>query len=133
MCGNDESKTVYYLCDTDNEYNDILQRATKRRKEIVDAFMEKTGGVCAHWPNMPTAEEEAFHNFRVFNEQEIKAPYKFQSGQGWYGKEFTGYGFCIIIGNLATGRTEYYIKPSTLSEIRNYKEEPNEWMIYCNS
>lgn len=132
MSGGTTCRTTYFLCESDQEYEDLLREMTDKRKEIVDAFMEVTGGRCAYWPEKETKEEQAFHNFVVYPEQEIHASHQFQHGQGWYGKEFTAIGFEVCLKG-DSWLYYYYIKPGTLSKIDNYKEKPNEWMLYCNS
>lgn len=130
---NDRSQHIYYLCDNMEQYEELLNESLAKRQDIVDAFMEKTGGKESKWNEQTSHEEWQYRNFHVRDEHDIKASFQFQPGMGWYGKEFTAVGFEVSDGFSWDKTYKIYIKPGTLSEIRNYKEKPNEWMLYCNS
>ena len=111
--------TDYYLCESLEEYNSILEKYKTKRKEIEESFKSTEKPDCAlKW---------RYHNFKFTDEGKIHAS-EYYYGHEWQGKTFDAIGFSWFERLERSTHTNYYIKPGTLGEIKVCKDPGIGWM-----
>ena len=101
---NSWTDTDYILCDTEDEYQRVLNEHKAKRKAIEDAYNEN--------PDAPYVRER-YNRLILSTESEVKAN-EYYYGHEWCGKHFTAFGFCWTERLERSTHYRYYLKPGSV-------------------
>lgn len=95
--------TDYYLCDSEEEYQQKLAEYTEERKQIEKDFKE----------NPTKANKYRALFFQLSKEQKVHAN-EYYYAHEWCGKEFDAFGFCWSKRLERSTHYKYYLKPGSV-------------------
>lgn len=110
--------TDYMLCDTDEEYNEIVRKLEEKRKKIDDEYAAKPNDFNAKWRH---------NNFRYTKEGKVHAS-EYYYAHEWQGKTFDAVGVCWYERLERSSTTTYYLKPGSVSDIKQCTDPGIGWM-----
>jgi hypothetical protein len=95
--------TDYFLCDSEEEYQELMAQYIAKRKKIEEEYKEN--------PNSST--EWRYHNFHFHKEGKVHAN-EYYYGHEWCGKEFDAIGFFWGERLERSTHYKYFLKPGSV-------------------
>lgn len=96
--------TDYYLCDSEDEYQQKLAEYTEKRKQIEKELKEN--------PTELSKRRALF--LQLSREQKVHAS-EYYNGYEWCGKEFDAFGFCWSERLERSTHYKYFLKPGSVT------------------
>ncbi len=112
--------TDYYLCETEEEYQQLMAEYQAKRKKIEDDYANADGK--PDW-----SLRWRYNNFHFTPEQKVHAS-EYYYGHEWQGKTFDAIGFCWYERLERSSHTKYYLKPGSVGAITPCKDPGIGWM-----
>jgi len=112
--------TDYYLCDTEEEYQQLMAEYQAKRKKIEDDYANADG-------NPDWSLRWRYNNFLFTSEQKVHAS-EYYYGHEWQGKTFDAIGFCWYERLERSSHTKYYLKPGSVGKITPCTDPGIGWM-----
>lgn len=97
--------TDYYLCDSEEEYQQLLEEYKNKRKEVVERFDKDP----EDWRN-----KWCYNNFIFHPEGKIHAD-EYYYAHEWCGREFDAYGFGWSEELERSSHYKYFLKPGSVT------------------
>lgn len=97
----------YYLCNSEDEYQQKLSEYRCKQEEIKKRYLENPNNFSNKW---------CYHNFFFQEEGKIYANIYYYAHE-WCGKEFDAYGFGWHETLEASRHSYYFLKPGSLKNI----------------
>lgn len=110
--------TDYYLCDSEEEYQQLMTKYKAKREKIESDYAENPKDFNINW---------MYHNFRFTPEQKVYAK-EYYYGHEWQGKTFDAIGFCWYERLERSSHTNYYLKPGSVGKITPCTDPGIGWM-----
>ena len=95
----------YYLCDSEEEYQQLLAEYKNKRKNVVERYEEAPEDWCKKW---------CFNNFIFLEEDKVHAN-EYYYGHEWCGKSFNAYGFGWFERRERSSHYKYFLKPDSVT------------------
>ena len=99
--------TDYYLCETEEEYQQLLEEHKSKRQQIEKEYADNPTNFSTKWK---------FHNFIFTDEGKVHASEYYECHE-WQGKTFDAFGFCWYERLERSSHTKYYLKPGSVGKI----------------
>lgn len=97
--------TDYYLCDSEEEYQQKLAEYKKKREDIISRYEANKSDMTA---------EYCYYNFCLHEEGKIHAN-EYYYAHEWCGKEFDAFGFCWSERLERSTHYKYFLKPGSVT------------------
>lgn len=97
--------TDYYLCDTEEEYQQEMSKYKQKREAIIRRYKEEPDGYGNKWQ---------YQNFLFHQEGKIHAN-EYYYAHEWRGKEFDAYGFGWSENLERSSHYKYFLKPGSVT------------------
>ena len=97
--------TDYYLCDSEEEYQQKLSEYKKKREDIISRYEANKSDMTA---------EYCYYNFCFHEEGKIHAN-EYYYAHEWCGKEFYAFGFCWSERLERSSHYKYFLKPGSVT------------------
>lgn len=122
--------TTYYLCETEEEYNLKLAQLKAEYQSIVDEYKKYEAQGC--YENFFVTGEPymaylRYERISLSEEQKVFANEYYENHE-WQGKTFTAFGFSRTVHYERGYNTEYYLKPNSVSDIKECTDRGIGWM-----
>lgn len=117
---NEWYNTDYYLCDTEEEYQQLMAEYQAKRKKIEEDYAAANG-------NPDFNLKWQYNNFRFTPEQKVHAS-EYYYAHEWQGKTFDAIGFCWFERLERSTHTNYYLKPGSVGKITPCTDPGIGWM-----
>lgn len=95
----------YYLCDSEEEYQQLLMEYKNKRKDVVERYEKEPEDWSKKW---------CFNNFIFHSEGKIHAS-EYYYAHEWCGKEFDAYGFGWSENLERSSHYKYFLKPNSVT------------------
>mgnify|MGYP007056214347 CR=1 FL=1 len=112
--------TDYFLCDTEEEYQQLKAKHKAKRAEIEKEYNESKGNPSfnVNW---------RYHNFRFTDEHNVHAS-EYYYAHEWQGKTFDAVGFCWFERLERSTHTTYYLRPGSVGKVTPCTDRGIGWM-----
>jgi len=123
--------TDFYLCETEEEYQQLMAEYKTKRQKIEDEYNDAKAkgvdfgrlGICGELFNI----RWRYNNFRFTPEQKVYAR-EYYYGHEWQGKTFDAIGFCWFERLERSTHTMYFLKPGSVGTITPCTDPGIGWM-----
>lgn len=122
--------TNYYLCDTEEEYQKKLEELKAVRQKIADEYKKFEAQGCYknyYVTGEPFIAQTKYERISVSDEGEVTAN-EFYENHEWQGKSFKAFGFCHSIHYERGYESNYYLKPNSVTDIKECTDRGIGWM-----
>lgn len=110
--------TDYMLCETDEEYNEIVKSLEEKRRKIEEDYASNPSDFSIRW---------RYTHFLYSKEHKIHAS-EYYYAHEWQGKTFDAVGVCWREQYERSTQTTYYLKPDSVSDIKLCTDPGIGWM-----
>lgn len=122
--------TTYYLCDTEEEYRNKYEQLKAYVKQIADEYRRFEEQGCyktTFVTGEPYLAQARYERIRLSDESQVVASEYYENHE-WQGRSFNAFGFSYSVRHERGHETEYYLKPDSVSDIKECTDRGIGWM-----